>query len=325
MWVQLADHIERAAVERGQPYWSATLVGCAMAVSKSYFTSIGGFDPDQLIWGGENLELSFRVWMCGGTVLTTPCARVGHVFRPTPYSGETIFQEALQKNLIRTAEVWMGDFKKYYYGSSVMYTSSVDGLSLKERQSLQERIKVKEGLKCKSFQWYLMNIAPDVVIPPRHTVLHGEIANKATTACWEVLSDGYIILNYLCWRHKVIAKNIFSLTSEGLLMHGDQCVGISYPNPSLSLRDCPVESNLGDGLWNFIGKGVSSIGQIQVKFTVGGVEKVFCIEHVTSAVEPHVQKQMPQIHNCEGQEYNFQIWSFTYRFDLKGWKSKRDV
>ena len=50
------------------PFRTAALVGCALAVNKEYFFRIGGFDEGMNVWGGENIELAMRNWLCGGQV-----------------------------------------------------------------------------------------------------------------------------------------------------------------------------------------------------------------------------------------------------------------
>ena len=61
--------------------------GGIFAVDRAFFFEIGAYDEGMTIWGGENLEMSFRVWMCGGSLEIIPCAIVGHIFRPIhPYS-----------------------------------------------------------------------------------------------------------------------------------------------------------------------------------------------------------------------------------------------
>lgn len=47
-----------------------------------------------LDWGGENIEQSLRVWMCGGKILVDREAKIGHIFeRPAP------------KNKVRSGQV----------------------------------------------------------------------------------------------------------------------------------------------------------------------------------------------------------------------------
>ena len=54
--------------------------------------------------------------MCGGSLEVHPCSHVSHIYRDsTPYSWDGDVSSILKKNHVRVAEVWLDDYKQFYY------------------------------------------------------------------------------------------------------------------------------------------------------------------------------------------------------------------
>jgi len=149
------------------------MAGGLFGIHRDYFYEMGSYDEQMDIWGGENLEMSFRIWMCGGRIDIIPCSRVGHIFRKytSPYKFPDGVEKTLAKNLNRLAEVWMDEYKNLYYQKRPHSKNMHYG-------DISARVALRKKLKCKSFKWYLDNIYPDAQMPDLYPPAKGEVRNE---------------------------------------------------------------------------------------------------------------------------------------------------
>jgi polypeptide N-acetylgalactosaminyltransferase len=149
-----------------EPFESPIMAGGLFAISSKFFWELGGYDEGIEIWGGEQYELSLKIWQCGGKMYDAPCSRIGHVYRgPRINHDNPRTNDYVGKNFKRVAEVWMGEYAKYIYERDAERYAKVDV------GDITKQIAVRDKLQCKSFKWFLENVAMDLVetyppVPP---------------------------------------------------------------------------------------------------------------------------------------------------------------
>ncbi|XP_030891789.1 inactive polypeptide N-acetylgalactosaminyltransferase-like protein 5 [Leptonychotes weddellii] len=137
-----------------RPIRSPAMAGGIFAINRHYFNEIGQYDRDMELWGTENLELSLRIWMCGGQLFILPCSRVGHINKPH-FPNQPGLVKAVTYNNLRLVHVWLDEYKEQFFLRR-------PGLKSVAYGNISERVELRKRLGCKSFQWYLENVFPEL-------------------------------------------------------------------------------------------------------------------------------------------------------------------
>ncbi|KAL0859351.1 hypothetical protein ABMA27_011143 [Loxostege sticticalis] len=223
-WIEVPEREKKRRGSDIAPTWSPTMAGGLFAINRAYYWELGAYDEQMAGWGGENLEMSFRIWQCGGTLETIPCSRVGHVFRSFHPYGLPAHTDTHGINTARMAEVWMDEYAELFYLHRPDLRKNPKIGDVTHRKILREK------LKCKSFQWYLDNVYKEKFVPVRDVYGYGRFSNPATNMCLDTLQRE--VANsplgvYPC-HQGLQATQYFSLSSQGQLRDEESCAELQH-------------------------------------------------------------------------------------------------
>ncbi|XP_042347387.1 LOW QUALITY PROTEIN: polypeptide N-acetylgalactosaminyltransferase 6 [Plectropomus leopardus] len=294
-WEAIPADARKLRTDETYPVKTPTFAGGLFSILKTYFEHIGTYDDKMEIWGGENVEMSFRVWQCGGQLEIIPCSVVGHVFRnksPHTFPKGT---EVITRNQVRLAEVWMDDYKKIFYRRN---KNAAEMASKKKYGDISERLNLREKLHCKNFTWFLNNIYPEAFIPDLDPEKFGAIRNSGSQTCLDVGENnqgGKPVIMYQC--HNMGGNQYFEYSSHKELRHniGKQLCLHAVPHPEqVKIELCQLK-----------GKGTSLSPQQEWIFTEENL-----LRNPSSGKCLQLRGDRLQMDNCNAADL-YQHWTFS--------------
>jgi len=294
-----------------KPLKSPIMAGGLFASDRAFFLHLGGYDDGMRFYGGEEMEIGFRTWQCGGDIEFIPCSHVFHVFRNSAFwqgkdSGGVAYKVPaadITRNKLRTAAVWMDEYSKLVEYASPPLPA---GMTLGD---LEPRRKLREKLQCKSFRWYLDNVAPKMFAPEANGLRAGALRNPATNACLDTLGGNEPGLYPCHGQHGTqgLVMDGNGLVRIPLLMY-EQCLAVhkkhddkKHDDQKLILKPCSNGHAAKDMLWHLD----EASGAFSLEQSGGSKVCLEAMEHQTPK-SPFDVKVVP----CSSPLSRLQMWNW---------------
>uniref|UniRef100_A0A8C5N0V4 Polypeptide N-acetylgalactosaminyltransferase n=1 Tax=Leptobrachium leishanense TaxID=445787 RepID=A0A8C5N0V4_9ANUR len=236
--IPLNDKEKAKRKHKTEPYWSPAMAGGLFAIEREFFFELGLYDPGLQIWGGENFEISYKIWQCGGKLLFTPCSRVGHIYRLHGWQGNPppvyVGSSPTLKNYVRVVEVWWDEYRDYFYASRPETKALAYG-------DISELKKFREDHNCKGFKWFMEEIAYDIPshypLPPKN-IEWGEIRGLDSGYCIDSMghTNGGLVELGPC--HRMGGNQLFRINEANQLMQYDQCLTTATDGSKVMITHC---------------------------------------------------------------------------------------
>uniref|UniRef100_A0A8C6Y6V2 Polypeptide N-acetylgalactosaminyltransferase n=1 Tax=Naja naja TaxID=35670 RepID=A0A8C6Y6V2_NAJNA len=253
-WEQLSPEQKAKRIDPTEAIKTPIIAGGLFVIDKAWFNHLGKYDAAMDIWGGENFEISFRVWMCGGSLEIIPCSRVGHVFRKKhPYIFPEGNANTYIKNTKRTAEVWMDEYKQYYYAARPAAQGRPYG-------DIQSRMELRKTLKCHTFKWYLENVYPELRIPEESLYQTGMIRQRQR--CLESQKNEGQEFPVVILNPCITSKGAAAAAQEWIYTYNKQihfqqlCLSIYTLFPGSQVMLLPCKEGDSKQRWNKVGSHI---------------------------------------------------------------------